>query len=45
MEEINKITLSSVDNKGLQTFDIIKTCPYGTNTLKVCESEMLSKYK
>ena len=45
MEEINKIALSSVDNEGLQTFDRIKTCPYGTYTFKVCESEMLSKYK
>ena len=45
MEEINKIALSSVDNEGLQTFDRIKTCPYGTYTFKVYESEMLSKYK
>ena len=31
--------------KKLQTFDKITTYPYGTNSFKVCESEMLSKYK
>ena len=40
-EEINKIALSSNDDKRLQTSDRIKTYPYGTNTFKVCESEML----
>ena len=40
-EEINKIALSSNDNKRLQTSDRIKTYPYETNTFKVCESEML----
>ena len=44
-EEINKIALSSNDDKRLQTSDRIKTYPYGTNAFKVCESEMLSKYK
>ena len=44
-EEINKIALSSNDDKRLQTFDKITTYPYGTNAFKVCESEMLSKYK
>ena len=42
-EQINKITLSSNDDKRLQTFDKITTYPYGTNAFKVCESEMLSK--
>ena len=42
-EEINKIALSSNDDKRLQTFDKITACPYGTNAFKVCESEMLSK--
>ena len=42
-EEINKITLSSNDDKRLQTFDKITTRPYGTNAFKVCESEMLNK--
>ena len=40
-EEVNKIALSSNDDKRLQTFDRITTYPYGTNTFKVCESEML----
>ena len=44
-EGINKIALSSNDDKILQTFDNITTYPYGTNAFKVCESEMLSKYK
>ena len=42
-EEVNKIALSSNDDKRLQTFDGITTYPYGTNAFKVCESEMLSK--
>ena len=40
-EEVNKIALSSNDDKRLQTFDGIETYPYGTNAFKVCESEML----
>ena len=40
-EEINKIALSSNDDKRSQTFDRIKTYPYGTNAFKVCESEIL----
>ena len=44
-EEINKIALSSNDDKRLQTFDKITTYPHGTNTFKVYESEILSKYK
>ena len=42
-EQINRIALSSNDDKRLQTFD--KSYPYGTNAFKVCESKMLSKYK
>ena len=44
-EEANKIALSSNDDKRLQTFDRIRTYPYGTNALKVCKNEMLSKCK
>ena len=33
-EDVNKIALSSNDDKKLQTFDKITTCPYGTNALK-----------
>ena len=40
-EEVNKIALSSDDDKRLQTFDRVTTYPYGTNAFKVCESEML----
>ena len=42
-EEINKIALSSNDDKRLQTFDKITTHPHGTNAFKVCVSEILSK--
>ena len=44
-EQINKIAISSNDDKRLQTFDKITTYPYGTDAFKVCESEMSSKYK
>ena len=35
-EEKNKTTLSSNDDKRLQTFDRITSCPYGTSAGKVC---------
>ena len=50
-EEVNEITLSSNDDKRLQTFDRITKYPYGVpygylfhmdNAFKVCESEMLN---
>ena len=44
-EQINKIALSRDDDKRLQAFDKTTTHPPGTNTFKVCESKMLSKYK
>ena len=44
-EEVNKIALSSNDDKRLQTFDKVTTYPYGTNAFKVCESEMMVKKK
>ena len=44
-EEVNKIALSSNDDKRLQTFDRITTYPYGMNVFKVCESEMMVKLK
>ena len=44
-EEVNKIALSRNDDKRLQTFDGIATYPYGTNAVKVCESEMMVKKK
>ena len=40
-EEVNKIAISSNDDKRLQTFDRVTTYPYGTNAYKACESEMM----
>ena len=42
-EEINKIPLSSNDDKRLQTFDRITTYPYGTSAGKVCKTELYTK--
>ena len=39
-EEVNKIALSSNNDKRIQTFDRITTCPYSTNIFKLCENEM-----
>ena len=44
-EEVNKIAISSNDDKRLQTFNRVTTYPYGTNTFKVCESEMTTMKK
>ena len=40
-EEVNKIALSSDDDKRSQTFDKIETYPYGTPAVKVWRSEMM----
>ena len=40
-EEVNKIALSSDDDKRLQTFDKVTTYPHRTNAFKVCESKMI----
>ena len=45
IEEINKIVLSSNDDKTLQIFDRITWYPHGTSVEKVCKTELLSKYK
>ena len=42
-EEVNKIALSSNDDKRLQTFDRITSYPYGASVGKVCKTEILSK--
>ena len=34
-EEVNKIALSSNDDKRLQTFDRVTTYPYGTNEMMI----------
>ena len=44
-EEINKIAVSSKDDKQLQTFGRLTTYPFEKNAFKICEIEMLSKYK
>ena len=41
--EINKIALTSNDDKRLQTYDRITTYPYGASAGKVCRTELLSK--
>ena len=43
-EEINKIALSSSDDKRLQTYRIT-SYPYETSAGKNCKTELLSKYK
>ena len=44
-EEVNKVALSSYDDKREQTYDRVTTYPYGGNVFKVCENEMLLKNK
>ena len=39
-EEVNKIALSSNDDKILQTFDRITSYPYGTSAGKVYKTEL-----
>ena len=42
-EEVNKIALSTNDDKRLQTYDKIASYPCGTSAGKVCKTEILSK--
>ena len=42
-EEVNKIALSSNDDKRLETIHRITSYPYGTIAGKVCKTELLSK--
>ena len=44
-EEVNKVVISSNDDKRLQRIDRIATYPYGSNAFKVCEIKMLVKKK
>ena len=44
-EEVNRIALSSNDDKRLQTYDRITSYSYGISIGKVCKIELLSKYK
>ena len=41
-EDVNKIALSSDDDKTLETYDRITSYPYGTSSGKVCKTEILS---
>ena len=45
MYTLNQLIRLPYDDKRLQDFDKIATYSYGTNAFKVCETEMLSKYK
>ena len=40
-EKVNKIALSSNDDKIFQTFDRIKSYPYGSSVGKVCKTVIL----
>ena len=40
-EEINKIALSSNDDKRMQSIDLIETCAYRTSTDLVSEKEKI----
>ena len=44
-EEVNKISLSSNEDKRLQTFERITSYPHGVSVEKVYKTEFLSKYK
>ena len=44
-EEVNKIALSSNDDKRIQSFDKVTTYRYGTNAFVVCKNEMSLKNK
>ena len=44
-EKINQVTLSSNDNKRIQTFYKAATFPHRASDFKVCEEEMLSARK
>ena len=42
-EKVNKIALSSNDDKRLHTFDRITTHLYGTSAGRICKTELLSR--
>ena len=44
-EGVNKIALSSNDDKRIQIFDKVTTYPLGTDVYKLCENEMLAHRK
>ena len=44
-EEINKVVLSSNDNKRVQVSNKVTAFPHKTSVFKVCEDEMLNGRK
>ena len=40
-QRVNKIALGSNGNKRLQTFDRMKSCPFGASVGKVCKIELI----
>ena len=44
-EEVNKIALSSNDDKRIQSFDKVTTYRYGANAFVVCKNEISLKNK
>ena len=44
-DDINKIAVSSNDDKRLQTFDWITSYPYGISARKVCKTKLLENKK
>ena len=44
-EDVNKIAISSNDDKRLQRFNKITTYPYGTNAFKVCQIKQIASEK
>ena len=44
-EEINKIAISSNNDKRIQTYDKITTYPYGASVFRICEAEIKTLLK
>ena len=44
-EKVNKVALSSNDDKKLPTFDGIASYPHDTSTRKMCKKELLEYLK
>ena len=41
LKKLTRLTLSSNDDKRLQTFDTITSHPYDANVRKVCKTDLL----
>ena len=44
-EKINKIAISSNDDKRIQTYDKVTAYPYGTSVFEICEIEIKALIK